>query len=133
MIEILAKSTVYAASAFLIGLALGAFFLPRETASFLNRFAGTAKAHFTEILLRLAVGVSIVRVADEMTFSAIFELFGWVLVVTSIILIAMPWQYHKKFAEAVVPALTKRVWLFGLLALPLGLAIAASLLVGVAK
>ncbi|BDX04710.1 hypothetical protein [Planctobacterium marinum] len=129
MTELLAKTIVCATSVFLIGLALGAFVLPERIASFLNSFASSARVHFTEMLLRLTVGLSFVAISEEMTFSRFFELFGWVLIITSAILIVLPWQLHKRFADLVVPPLTKRVWLFGLLSLPLGLAIAASMLI----
>lgn len=130
MTEIAAKLIVLLASVFLIVLAITSFISPARAAAFLNGFASSAKLHFTEMLIRLAVGISLVAAAPEMAFAEWFCIFGWVLVVTSLALILIPWQFHQKFAAIVVPPLTQRVWLFGLLALPLGLVIGASLLIG---
>lgn len=130
MTEVLAKFIVILASVFLIALAVTSFVFPARAAAFLNGFASSARVHFSEMLIRLAVGISLVVVATEMAFAEWFRLFGWVLVATSMALIVIPWQFHQKFAAIVVPPLTRRVWLFGLLALPLGVAMMASLIMG---
>lgn len=130
MSEFIAQFVVFATSSFLVVLALMAFLLPSKAVKFLGGFASSAKVHFIEMLLRLAVGVSILSISKSMAFSDIFYVFGWVLCITSALLILIPWQYHKKFADLVVPPSTNRVWLFGVLALPLGLVMGWALWVG---
>lgn len=120
MLEPLAFAVVVLAALYLVGLAVASFVAPAKTAAFLNVFAGSARAHYTEIGIRLLVGAALVVAAPRMLYADVFYWFGWVLVVTSIILLLLPWRWHHRFAQRVVPPLTKRVWLFGLLSLPLG-------------
>jgi hypothetical protein len=120
MLEFLAMVIVVLAAIYLIGLAAVSFFAPAIAAQFLDRFASSAQAHFTEMAIRLVVGGSLVVNAPRMLFSDAFLLFGWVLVITTIILLLVPWRWHHRFAQKVVAPITRRVWLFGLVSFPLG-------------
>lgn len=120
MIELLALTVVVLFAAYLIGLAVASVLLPDSAARFLNAFAGSARAHYIEMSVRLIVGVSIVVASPQMRFADIFYLFGWLIVATSVVLLLLPWRWHNRFARIVVPPLTKRVWLFGFFSLPLG-------------
>ncbi len=120
MIESLALAVVVLAAVYLIGLAAASVFAPAQTARFLDGFAGSARAHYTEIGLRLLVGAALVVAAPSLLYRDVFYLFGWIVVVTSVLLLLLPWRWHRRFARIVVPPLTRRVWLFGLLSLPLG-------------
>ena len=70
--------------------------------------------------IRLLVGWSLVIHAPRMLFPDAFAIFGWVLVVTSVALLLIPWRWHHWFAQKAVRPLTRHVWLFGMLSLPLG-------------
>jgi hypothetical protein len=120
VIQLLALAVIVLAGVYLIGLAAASILAPIQTARFLNGFAGSARAHYSEIGIRLAVGIALVLAAPRMLYSSVFQLFGWVVVATSIVLLLIPWRWHQRFAQLVVPPLTKRVWLFALLSLPLG-------------
>ena len=119
MLELLALAVVVLTAAFLLGLAAAAVFLPKHAAHFLNGFASSARAHYSEIGLRLIVGAALIVAAPNMLFAKQFMLFGWLIVVTSLVLLCVPWRWHQRFAQSVLPPITKRVWLFALLALPL--------------
>jgi hypothetical protein len=120
MMDLLAIGIVALAAVYLIGLAVASIVTPAKAAGFLNGFAGSARAHYTEISIRLIVGIALVVAAPGMAYGNLFSLFGWIVIATSIILLILPWRWHQQFAQIVVPPLTKRVWLFGLLSLPLG-------------
>lgn len=120
MLELVALTLVVLAAAYLIGLGVAAFVAPSRTARFLDAFASSARAHYLEIAIRLLVGAALVVAAPRMLWPDVFQVFGWVIVVTSLVLLVLPWRWHQRFAQAVVPPLTRRVWLFGLLSLPLG-------------
>ncbi|GAB58786.1 hypothetical protein [Rheinheimera nanhaiensis] len=124
-----ALAIVFLAALFLLGLAGMAAFRPRLAVRFLNGFASSALAHYSEISLRLIVGTAMVIAAPDMRFSNLFILFGWLIVATSIILLLVPWRWHQRFAQAVLPPLTKRVWLFAVLALPLSVTLLYATLV----
>lgn len=120
MSETLALAVVVLAAMFLIGVAAASFFAPELAARFLDSFASSARAHLAEMALRLLAGWAFVVYSPQMLYSSAFTLFGWVLVITSVLLLLIPWRWHHKFAQMAVRPLTRRVWLFGILSLPLG-------------
>lgn len=105
---------------YLIGVAVASFFAPELAARFLGAFASSARAHLAEMALRLLVGWAFVVYSPQMLYSSAFTLFGWVLVITSVLLLLIPWRWHHHSAQMAVRPLTRRVWLFGVLSLPLG-------------
>lgn len=120
VIESLALAVVIFAAIFLIGIAVGSFFVPKVATKFLDAFASSARAHLAEMAMRLIAGWAFVVYSPQMLYSYAFKLFGWVLVVTSVLLLLIPWRWHHKFAQVAVRPLTRRVWLFGVFSLPLG-------------
>ncbi|MCG9697206.1 hypothetical protein [Shewanella sp. Isolate11] len=121
MIEQISRLLVLLAAIYLIALAVVTLFKPSYSRRFLNGFASTAMLHYIELGIRLIVGAALIFTAPEMRFTLVFQSFAWVIIITSLILLLLPWRWHNKFAKRVLPPLTKRVWLFGLLSLPLGL------------
>ena len=123
MIALFAQAIVILTGAFLLCLAAASVFRPRLAAHFLNGFANSARAHYSEISLRLLVGAALIIAAPDMHFSYVFKLFGWLIIVTSAVLLLLPWRWHQRFAKFVLPPLIRRVWLFAVLALPLSVAL----------
>ena len=119
-IETLALAVVVLTALYLIGLAAISFLAPAQARRFLKGFAGSARARFAEMAIRLVVGCSLLVCAHRMLYPMAFLLFGWVLVATTAILLLLPWRWHHRFAEKVVPPITRRVWLLGMVSLPLG-------------
>jgi hypothetical protein len=120
VIEFLALAVVVLAAIYLIGVAAASFLAPRLAARFLDSFASSARAHLAEMAIRLLVGWAFILYSPQMLYGFAFRLFGWVLVVTSLLLLLVPWRWHHKFAQVAVRPLTRRVWLFGVISLPLG-------------
>lgn len=60
-------------------------------------------------MLRLIAGVAILLYAPHMLFSNFFVIFGWILVVTTVGLFAVPWQWHQRFAQWGVPYATRNL------------------------
>jgi hypothetical protein len=42
----------------------------------------------------------------------VFRLFGWLMIVTTILLLIMPWKWHNKFAKWVIPSAIKNLILY---------------------
>ena len=82
-------------------------FMPDRASRFLLGFAGSRSAHYLELALRLLAGAGLVLYAPRMLFSAAFQLFGWVLVVTTAGLLLAPWQWNRRFAQRAVPRVTR--------------------------
>jgi hypothetical protein len=96
--------------------------------NFLNAFVKTPRHHFLEQILRLIVGTAIIVQAPNMAFSELFGIFGWVIIITSLMLIGLPWRWHQNFARKVIPTVIKYIHLYGILCLTLGIFITYSLI-----
>lgn len=123
MIEIIAFVIVILCALYFLVLGAASFIVPVRAARFLLRFADSAQAHYLEMSIRLIVGGSLIAASPRMQYSSAFHLFGWVLVLTALVLMLLPWRWHQRFARKVVPPLTKRMWSFGMISLLLGAAI----------
>ena len=70
---------------------------------YFGSFASSAKAHYLEQLLRLIVGVSFIIFSKFMLFSKMFNFFGWIIVLTTIVLLLTPWKWHHNFGKWAIP------------------------------
>lgn len=120
MLNTLALFGVLLAGLYFLGLAVVAFVAPERAARFLLGFAVTPFAHFMEMTLRLAVGAAFVIRAPLMLLPEAFELFGWILLVTTACLLAVPWRWHRRFAQRVVPRALRRLGTVAVFSLALG-------------
>ena len=112
---------------FLIGLAIVIVIKPQRAEQFLSSYASSASAHYTEQIARLIVGVAFVVLAPYMSYSNLFNLFGWILIVTTIGLLLIPWQWHHKFGEWAIPLTLRYMKFYALGAFILGVLIIYSL------
>lgn len=124
----LAGGVVFAGGVWLVGLAVALIGWPEPTGRFLRGFASTPRAHYTEQLLRLAAGWALITYAPRMRFPVVFTGFGWIMVISVIGLLLLPWRWHKRFAETVVPIALRFIRLYALGALLLGCLLLYSLL-----
>lgn len=75
-------------------------------------FANSARAHYTEQDLRLLIGASLVVLSPAMWQASLFLLLGWAIVVTSIGLMLIPWQWHHRFGRRVLPLMVRHMRLY---------------------
>lgn len=87
---------------------------------FLNLFASSARAHYIEQVLRLVVGASLVIFSPLMWYSYAFQIFGRLFVVTTLGLLLVPWQWHHRFAERVIPLVIHHLEIYGVATFVLG-------------
>lgn len=118
--KLLSGGIVVAFALFLLGLAVTIYARPRLAERFLNAFASSAAAHYVEQAVRLAVGGSLVLFSSEMWQPGAFRLLGWIIIVTTIGLLCLPWQWHHRFARWVVPPAIRYMKLYGFGAAVLG-------------
>lgn len=104
----------------LIGLAVVIAVKRLLAERFLNLFASSARAHYTEQVSRLVVGTAIVIFSPSMWYSYPFQIFGWLIVVTTIGLLLVPWQWHHRLAERVMPLTIRHLKIYGVAAFALG-------------
>ena len=99
---------------FLISLAVVVFAKPAVAERFFMSFASSARAHYTEQVVRLLIGASLVIRSAAMWEPKFFWLVGCAIVLSSLVLILAPWQWHHRFGEKVRPILIRRMKLFAI-------------------
>lgn len=114
----IAEIVVTASGVFLIGLGAVMLIRPAITERFIMSFAGSRKAHFTEMFFRLLFGVSLAMLSMSMWQPKAFRALAWVIIISSVLLLILPWQFHQRFGSRVLPMLVKymRVYAVGVLA-----------------
>ena len=120
MIDMLATAVVFLTGLYLVVLGVAAFVAPDVAARFLLGHAGSAAAHYAELLVRLIVGGALLLTADSMQFPAVFSAIGWVLVATTAGLVLIPWHWHRRFAQRFVPQAVRHLKLVGAASLVFG-------------
>lgn len=126
----LAAVIVVLAGIWLIGLAVAAIAKPDFVKQFFDKFASSAFTHFLEMFLRLIVGAAFVIYSPQMRFSVIFTVFGWLLILTTAVLMFVPWRLHRRFADRSLPMVTSRMMLFAIVSTFGGIIILSSVILG---
>jgi uncharacterized protein YjeT (DUF2065 family) len=130
MINLLASILVLLAGFYLISLAGLLLVSPARGKRFLGGFASSAFTHYLELAIRLIAGVAILLYAPQMLFSGFFVILGWVLVMTTVGLFAVPWQWHRHFAQWGVPHATRHLRLIAVASFVFGGFVLASVMLG---
>lgn len=130
IVSVLASVFVFLAGLYLIGLALASVFWPQKAKAFLSGMASSAVTHYFEVGVRFVIGAAFVIYAPLMLFASLFLLFGWVLIVTTVGLLTVPWRWHHRFASWSVPYATRNMPLFGVGSFVGGAFIQLSILLG---
>ena len=120
MIEVMAFAIVVAAGLFFVALGGMSLVAPSNTSRFLLGFAGSPSKHYAELALRFVVGGAFVFHARQMLFSTVFSIFGWILLVTTAVLLLVPWRWHHRFAQRSVPEALRVLPLVGVSSIALG-------------
>jgi len=109
-----AGAILFAFGLFLVGLTVVVFAKPSVAERFFMSFASSARAHYTEQVVRLLIGASLVIRSAAMWQPKIFWFVGWAIVLSSLVLILTPWQWHHRFGEKVLPIVVRRMKLFAI-------------------
>ncbi len=105
---------------FLVALGGVSLFTAERAKAFLLGFATSPFKHFLEMTLRLLVGGSILFQAPFLIFSTAFTIFGWMMIISTAVLILIPWRWHRRFAETAVPRALRFLPVVGLVSVILG-------------
>jgi uncharacterized protein YjeT (DUF2065 family) len=108
------------AGIYFLVLGMGCIFSPAIAKRFLLGFAGSAFRHYLEMTLRTIVGIAMVIQAPHLPYATAFTVFGWVLVGTTAVLFVIPWTWHKRFAQKVLPKVTGSLPLIGVVSIAMG-------------
>jgi hypothetical protein len=130
MLNVFAMLVVLLLGIYLIALGVAAWWSPDRVRRFLGSFASSAAIHYAEMTLRLLAGWALLWSAPQMLFSRLFLVCGWVLVLTTISLAAVPWRLHHRFARWAVPIATRRLGLVAVASMLFGGGVVASVILG---
>lgn len=95
-------------------IALGGVALIRPAAmeGFIRSFANSKKAHVVEMFWRLSLGASLVLLSNNMWQPKLFLVLGWTLIVSSTLLLILPWRFHQSIGARVIPTLVRFLQLY---------------------
>lgn len=130
LMNTLAAVVVVLAGTWLIGLAAAAIAMPERVKQFFGKFASSGFTHFLEMFVRIIVGTAFVIYSPQMKFPLVFAVFGWVLMLTTAVLLFVPWKLHRRFADRSLPLVTGRMILFAVVSLLGGSIILVSFVLG---
>lgn len=88
---------------FLVAFGVAACTRPAAARAFLAGFAGSAFTHYAELAVRLAFGWALILASPNLSGSTWLAGAGWVLLVTSALMLLVPWKLHRSFARLAVP------------------------------
>ena len=126
MLVQVAIAVVFATGLFLAGLGVAALLQPQLARNLLGGFAGSAFKHYVELAVRAVVGIAFITAAQRLPGPVLFQVAGWVLLATTVVLAALPWQQHRRFARWSVPKAMAYLPVIGIASLVLGGAVLAS-------
>ena len=107
--SLVAAFVVVAFGLFLIAFTGVVFAKPAVAERFLMLFASSARTHYVEQVFRLLIGAALVVLSPVMWQPNMFWLVGWAIVVSSAALMCVPWQWHHRFAERVLPIVVRHL------------------------
>ena len=97
-----------------------AFAKPAIAERFLMRFASSARTHYVEQVFRLLIGAALVVLSPAMWQPTMFWLVGWAIVVSSAALMCIPWQWHHRLGERMLPIVVRHLRLYAVGSLAFG-------------
>jgi hypothetical protein len=101
-------------------LGIGCIFAPATARRFLLGFATSAFKHYLEMTLRMIVGIAMLVHAPHLRHGMALTVFGWILVGTTVVLLLMPWTWHRSFAAKVLPTFVGFLPFIGIVSITIG-------------
>lgn len=103
----LAKIIVILFGLFLIGAGCVMLFKPTKAREILRKAGSTNFINYAEITIRMIPAISLIVYADFSKYPEVFTIFGWIMLITSVILYFVPRKLHHgyslKCAEILTP------------------------------
>lgn len=120
MLETLALTVIILTGVYFCILGVASLIARNKAISFLVGFASSPRIHYIELSIRLLVGAALVIYAPHVATPGVFNLFGWILLVTTSFLLIFPWRWHHRFAKQAVPRAVPFIVAIGIFSLALG-------------
>jgi uncharacterized protein YjeT (DUF2065 family) len=95
---IVAKYIVLLFGFLIITMGLLMLLNPKRARVTLQKAGSTNFINYTEITLRLIPAVSLIIAAPVSKYPQFFEIFGWIMTITSLLLFCIPRRWHHAFS-----------------------------------
>ena len=93
-----AKWVVIFFGIFIIFIGFLMFISPNKARTTLRKAGSTNFINYVEITIRLIPAIALILYSDFSKFPEAFLIFGWIMLITSLILYAVPRTIHHKFS-----------------------------------
>lgn len=94
----IAELIVVLSGFWLIAVSLLMIYRPKSALTGLSKMASTNLINYTELGLRLLVGIAFVVAAKASSVYLIFHYLGWFLSVSAVVLMVIPRKWHANYA-----------------------------------
>jgi uncharacterized membrane protein YfcA len=98
MIVITSKWIIIIFGIFIILVGMLMLFAPKKVNPILRKMASTNFINYTEITLRLVPALALILYADFAKYPEIFKAYGWIMLITTLVLFFIPRQIHHNFS-----------------------------------
>ena len=98
MIDIIAKCIVIFFGLFFICVGFLMLINPQKANNILRKAGSTNFINYAEITTRIIPAVGLILSADNSKYPEIFKIFGWFMLLTSLVLYFVPRQLHHNFS-----------------------------------
>jgi len=98
MIDIIAKWTVILFGFFFICVGFLMLINPKRANGILQKAGSTNFINYAEITIRIIPAVGLILAADNSKYPFVFTVFGWFMLVTSLVLYFVPRSIHHSFS-----------------------------------
>lgn len=71
---------------------------PEKARQILRKAGSTNFINYTELIVRMVPAVGLILYAEHSKFEAFFEILGWFMLVSSIVLIILPRKLHHQYS-----------------------------------
>ncbi len=119
---------VIAFGGFIIFVGVLMLFVPERARAILRKAASTNFINYAEITIRMIPATAMILFADYSKFPELFKIFGWIMIITSVVLFIVPRQMHHNYslkaAEILTPGYVRLIS-------PLAFALGAGIVYGV--
>lgn len=98
MIIEISKYVILIFGIFIIFMGFVMLFNPNKARNTLREAGSTNFINYSEITIRLIPAIALILYADFSKFPESFKIFGWIMLITSGVLYAVPRKIHHKFS-----------------------------------
>ncbi len=97
--ETIAKWTIIVFGLFFILVGIIMLLKPKKAREILRKAGSTNFINYTEITIRLIPAAALILSADISKYPQVFKIFGWFMLLTSLVLYFVPRQLHYNFSN----------------------------------